>query len=1294
MESESADFRLGVRDFRAVTEPGTGTVLEAHWRWVLEAEGVPTEEADVSLRHADWQVDALRDLRTYLRWRTDPRRRLAHESELLDELGRWMTRHALKDIAALLAADGPCVVRMTVPAEARFVAELPWEAAVVDGRPLPLHHVAFVRDLTAESATPPRSRRKHAVTKALRVLALFSLPDGASALNLRRERLQLTRLLDTVAKTGGTAIELSVLQYGVTRERLAELVAHGHGWDVLVLSGHGGEGVFVLERPDGSRDPIDGDALVDLLAPLRRRVKFVLAAACSSADTSADERLEALGLGAPTRSAERDEHDGQGGQGGTAHVGTLAEVLAARLDCAVLGMRHTVTDDFVTRLNGAVFKLMVEQSNPLGRALALALPRVVDVPATEASPPLAALTPALFGASAVSLTLEPPRGPGLFFDQGELKLAGFPDRPARFVGRGGLMSAANRNLAPHSGSSGIFLRGMAGAGKTACALELAYGQEGNFRMLVWYRAPEVAGDGAAPDITGSLTDFARALQRRVPGLDLADVLDDDERLSAFLPVLTQFCEEQRLLVVLDNVESLLGTGGAWRDRRWGLVVDALTGHRGLSRLVMTGRRAPASLDAGVPVQQVDALSLRESVLLAREMPQLRALLDGDLPGLDPALCRTLAVRVLASAQGHPKLVELAEGELSDPGELSARLAEVDRSWQELGIVPESYLDVTVATRADATAYAAVLGVWTRGVMAGLSAPARHLLQVLSCLEPADRSPALVARIELGVEVGTESEAGTGAESEAGTGNGSEGGSGTEVGTRTESEAGSGPVRDDVDGWRSSWPELAESGLVAVERDTGGEPTVLVVHPEVAETGRQSAGPRLRETVDRELARHWTERAVESLAAEDETGAVQVVDTARAALPYLLRSGQWSPAALLVERVLFRDSSPRTAAALLPVLRDIARRAEGGDDELPARRILARVLEGSDPEEARRHLERLLDTALARDDHLAATGLVGDLVWHCFLRGEWEGALALLDRKRHHTRQAGLGPWSVLGDEAKRLQVLQRRDPPDTVLTEVGRLLDRMDALPAHGDRPENVDPWNVREAVLGVGCAAADVMGAWELELTLIDEVLASLRARDAPEADRAHTLFNRYGPLQRLGRVDEAYDVLTECRAVFTREQDWERVALTTGALADVSASRGHAGTAAALMAEALAGLYGSGRAHAQGVRVAHHNLAVYLSDAATGASGDGRRIIVHGLAAVLLGVLVDGVDPVPATGLVARLAPAGETPPATVADLCRAVDAEPGMRLTDVLSRAATPAARDAAWTTVTSTWPVTGD
>ena len=140
----------------------------------------------------------------------------------------------------------------------------------------------------------------------------------------------------------------------------------------------------------------------------------------------------------------------------------------------------------------------------------------------------------------------------------------------------------------------MLLHGMPGGGKTACALELAYTHEHVFDRLVWYKAPD-----EGMDITGALTDFALTLERELPGFQMIHVLADDAKLTAFAPKLTELVEQRRVLVVLDNLESLLSDGGQWRDERWGTVVTALCAHNGLGRVVLTSRRLPAPGLSGV-----------------------------------------------------------------------------------------------------------------------------------------------------------------------------------------------------------------------------------------------------------------------------------------------------------------------------------------------------------------------------------------------------------------------------------------------------------------------------------------------------------------------------------------------------------------------------------------------------------------------------------------------------------------------------------------------------------------------
>ena len=170
------------------------------------------------------------------------------------------------------------------------------------------------------------------------------------------------------------------------------------------------------------------------------------------------------------------------------------------------------------------------------------------------------------------------------------------------------MARASQVLAPRSGALGVLLYGMPGGGKTACALELAYTHEHAFEQLVWFKAPD---EGL--DIADALTRFALSLETGLPGLQMVHLL------AAFLPQLTELLERHRLLIVVDNTESLLTESGQWRDVRWAAVVAAMTGHGGLSRVVLTSRRTPQSLDGRVQALPVDPLSARSAETNPRVM---------------------------------------------------------------------------------------------------------------------------------------------------------------------------------------------------------------------------------------------------------------------------------------------------------------------------------------------------------------------------------------------------------------------------------------------------------------------------------------------------------------------------------------------------------------------------------------------------------------------------------------------------------------------------------------------------
>jgi len=164
------------------------------------------------------------------------------------------------------------------------------------------------------------------------------------------------------------------------------------------------------------------------------------------------------------------------------------------------------------------------------------------------------------------------------------------------------------------------VHGMAGAGKTACAVELTYHHQAarRFQAFAWYRAPE-----ADKDIQLALRDFALAMERQLPGFAMVHVVDSAAALQAWLPRLTQLLEDNSILLVLDNLESLLSASGQWRDERWGMLVDALLKPGGLSRVMLTSRTRPVGPPTSIEAVTVHALPLDEALLLVRELPNFR-----------------------------------------------------------------------------------------------------------------------------------------------------------------------------------------------------------------------------------------------------------------------------------------------------------------------------------------------------------------------------------------------------------------------------------------------------------------------------------------------------------------------------------------------------------------------------------------------------------------------------------------------------------------------------------------------
>lgn len=1186
------ELRLEVREFKDLSG----------WRWVLtDAAGGFLVDHEVRLDPASWQSEAFADLPRYVSWHAAADRYREDEERIVARLGSWAGDHVLgPPIAAALARAarrGPVTVRVVVPPEARGLLFQPLEVARIHGKPLAEQDIALVMQTGSADGFSP-------AVGGLRVLGLFSLPEGGQPLNLRRERHELVRLVRRIAASGKSA-DVRVLQYGVTRDRLREVLEEAEGWDIIHISGHGSPGELLLETAAGMPDRVPATALANMLDLVRGRVRLVTVSACwSAAEVTAEQRRF---FGLPASQERLKERIG----GDSRFPGALATELSERLGCAVLAMRFPVTDEFAIALSYQLYRLLAEKGQPLPRAVSMALRQL----RLNEYPALSVAAPAIFGETAVGLTLaSPPRRPGEgYYDTRSLKMAGFPPQPERFVGRTAVMARASAALAAESGIPGVLLYGMPGGGKTACALELAYTHEHAFDRLVWYKAPD-----ECTAVDGALTDLVLTLERKLDGFQMARLVADQVKLAAFLPQLTELMRQRRLLLVIDNIESLLSEGGEWRDQRWGQVIGALTGHAGLGRLIVTGRERVAL--TGIQGEAVDALSASEGLLLARELPNLRKLIRGELPGIEPDMARNLALGIFGIAQGHPKLLELAEGQAASPERLAALIRVGGEAWQAQGGLPADFF-TSGESRAVPGNYLHILATWTRVVTEILGAAERAAFWFLCCLEEPDREqfaleavwPRLWSRLDYGGEP----------------------------------------------------PALNQTLTAVVARGliTADEPAqTFTIHPGVASAGRADAGKPFRKAVDAEAADVllWVFRYASGEGGLGPVDTELAVRAGPSAATYLIRMQRWAEAAAVLVGAFLMCPSPANAAAMLSDIELISSHdpSQAGD--------LARIVRVLDPAAAEMQLRRQLDASRAAGDYRVASMAAGRLTYICLRSGRLEEALALAGQAAGYSQQAHAGPWSQVFSEIRKLDVLNEMGQSGQVLTEIDQLRERMQGLPDTRGTDEMVEPWAVREQMLATGREAARRVHRWNDALEMNAAVIASMRERRAPAAVVSKEMYNDYQPLLRLGRVDDALNLLQDCRQAFTAARDIEMLSRVLGALADTEDMRGHGEAAIRLAHDGLRYAYLA--EDVTNIAVIYHNLGAFLANR----GWQPASALASFLASALIGELTEiTCDCDPFLAAVITLFKLDARPPSDTADLCRQLGDIPGTDLAALIAR-----------------------
>jgi len=411
-------------------------------------------------------------------------------------------------------------------------------------------------------------------------------------------------------------------------------------------------------------------------------------------------------------------------------------------------------------------------------------------------------------------------------------------------------------------------------------------------------------------------------------------------------------------------------------------------------------------------------------------------------------------------------------------------------------------------------------------------------------------------------------------------------------------------------------ELEAAGLVGVERpaidpEQAAQATTYTIHPGVAETVRAAADPPVLAAADVELGNYHIAMHQQGLKTEMEGGGSGVAESARRAAPYLLRQGRWGEASTLLERMIHRDKSPDSLAFALPLLHRIVEATAGTDRELIDAGVLAATLGKARRIAEAEAIDRdRIQKCVAQGNYRLASVAASQLVNLLQSSGRLEEALKVAEEMAGYTRQAGLGPWTQLGDEGQRLQMLADMGRYDEVLATVEALRPKMDDLPLESEAEEAVNPWNVRETLLDTGRMAALGSERWETALALNAEVVKAKLARGADALEVARTRFNDYAPLLRMRRYDGARALLLNCRAIFEADRDIPRLGKVYCALADLEDNTG--GRAAAVRFEEVALGYKYQAGEPESCTVSHCNLANYLERQ----GADPAAVLAHRLA------------------------------------------------------------------------------
>ena len=1152
---------------------------------------------------------------------------------LLDRLGSFLGEKVLgaEIVRSLAGQRRVLVVHLPTVDEDRLAAafaRVPWEIArLEDGTRLRNLVVRAVTENTAKDHVEI-TETAGAITdgETLRVLAVFAETPGGRPLAMRKERESLRGLFAEKILPHRN-VEVDLLCHGVTRGRLKEAIRSRRGYHIVHWSGHGHHNALELQGEPGNR--ITGESLVNLFEEAGGFIPqiFFLSACHSGAMLQAkdwqslqaaleqvEQQQGATGGAAPKASAEAAEPKqlDDALENPTGYTGTALALLKTGVP-QVVAMRYAVGDEYARQLAVAFYgRLLADRgASTAGDALALARADVLDDPEQNAYHAVDHATPLLFGQrgrplnptrarSAQMEKLRPKPLPLLPGGRTEL------DPPAVFVGRGEPLSRLGEQWLGEGARAVALIQGLAGLGKTVLAGEAIHLWHERFDYVFAFQAKPspLQFDDFCRQLDHRLTFESPSYRKRCDENTLRHIyLAHDanlfsmpgQRYEQMRSNLIEAMRDEAILLVIDNFETNLedaerGAGSALRacsDPAWDALLEALA--RDLpssrSRLLVTSRHRPLKLaDGGTTLWiPLGPLPMAEAGLYVRNRAELRRLLFGSDD--DKRLVR----RLLKVSRGHPLILDRFARLAGDPAILSAALDRVEADgWSELPDLFDTG-GKDDAQREAERRYLEDVAVGSIDLLIErLTADARRLLRMVTLAnEPVSEGfidgvwQGKTAEDEQLEQIRPNVLAIDGLPDNAPEKQEHLAFMATDEGRQFMEKIRALPEQPKAPPIGPLLAELHGTGLLTKEEPEARQVT-YGFHELVRERAARwmadhpgAAGTRS----DNEIRIAYGERYVATFHTLYHVDRDDAGEAGRRALVYFVAARAFERLGSFASRMVTGTNDPDLLRGVVGELEGAIDLAPPGESRWRLRTYVADAIRRTgQPDQALPFYASAAEEAEAAENWSDVAAITGNWAIAACEVGDLEQAKQLNLRGAEAERRAGRPEVNVVARELEALRIDVMRGEAEKALPEIEWRLDRVrqwwqrsQAGEMVAEAPDRTDLGRALISGLDIAEDANFVFENWQGCLDLLKESESAKRALGENEVGLARTRFNQYGPLLRLGQLDEAQRVLEGCLSVFRSAGAVANEARCLSALADLWDERGEIGEAIALERVAL---------------------------------------------------------------------------------------------------------------------------